>query len=81
MICIMLMRSALRQQKDCLTSQNKLEIKEEDINMKSYNIQNYIRYKQDLEQSLKRIPKKEYKDYKNEVSMLFPRFTPYKKNN
>ena len=26
--------------------------------MKKYNVQNYIRYKQDLEQSLKRIPKK-----------------------
>ena len=31
--------------------------------MKSYNIQNYIRYKKDLERSLKRIPKKEYIDY------------------
>ena len=31
--------------------------------MKSYNIQNYIRYKKDLEQSIKRIPKKEYIDY------------------
>ena len=31
--------------------------------MKSYNIQNYIRYKKDLERSLKRIQKKEYIDY------------------
>ena len=31
--------------------------------MKSYNIKNYIRYKEDLEKSIKRIPKKEYKDY------------------
>ena len=31
--------------------------------MKSYNIQNYIRYKKDLEQSIKRIPKKEYINY------------------
>ena len=31
--------------------------------MKSYNIQNYIRYKKDLEESIKRIPKKEYIDY------------------
>ena len=34
--------------------------------MKSYNIQNYIRYKKDLEQSIKRIPKKEYIDYTRE---------------
>jgi len=31
--------------------------------MKSYNIQNYIRYKKDLERSLKRIQKREYIDY------------------
>ena len=31
--------------------------------MKSYNIQNYIRYKKDLEQAMKRIPKKEYINY------------------
>ena len=31
--------------------------------MKSYNIKNYIRYKEDLEKSIKRIPEKEYKDY------------------
>ena len=60
MICTMLMRSALRQQKDCLTSQNKLETKEEDINMKSYNIQNYIRYKTDLEKTIARIKIKEH---------------------
>ena len=28
--------------------------------MKSYNIQNYIRYKKDLEQTIKRIDKKEH---------------------
>ena len=27
--------------------------------MKSYNIKNYIRYKEDLEKSIKRIPEKE----------------------
>ena len=30
--------------------------------MKHYNIQNYIRYKEDLEATLKRIPKKEFVD-------------------
>ena len=31
--------------------------------MKSYNIQNYIRYKNDLEATLKRIENKEYINY------------------
>jgi RNA polymerase sigma factor (sigma-70 family) len=31
--------------------------------MKSYHVQNYIRYKNDLDQSLKRLKRKEYKDY------------------
>jgi len=31
--------------------------------MKHYNIKNYIRYKEDLEQSLARIPEKHYKEY------------------
>ena len=31
--------------------------------MKHYNIKNYIRYKEDLEKSIKRIPKKEWHDY------------------
>jgi RNA polymerase sigma factor (sigma-70 family) len=31
--------------------------------MRSYNIKNYIRYKNDLDQALKRISEKEYKDY------------------
>ena len=40
--------------------------------MKHYNIQNYIRYKKDLEQSIKRIPKKEYIDYtRNEFIITF----------
>ena len=38
--------------------------------MKSYNIQNYIRYKKDLEQSIKRIPKKEYIDYTREEFII-----------
>ena len=40
--------------------------------MKHYNIQNYIRYKNDLEQSLKRIKKKEYVEYtRDEVIITF----------
>ena len=79
MICIMLMRSALRQQRDCLTSWNKLEIKEEDINMKSYNIQNYVRYKKDLEQTIKRIDKKpEYFAYDRDT--LITLFMPLVEN-
>ena len=40
--------------------------------MKKYNIQNYIRYKNDLEQLLKRIKKREYKDYtRNEFIATF----------
>ena len=40
--------------------------------MKSYNIQNYIRYKQDLEVTLKRIEKKEYVEYtRNELITVF----------
>ena len=31
--------------------------------MKHYNIQNYIRYKKDLEVTIKRIPKKEFQEY------------------
>ena len=31
--------------------------------MKHYNIQNYIRYKKDLEAAIKRIPKKEFNEY------------------
>jgi RNA polymerase sigma factor (sigma-70 family) len=40
--------------------------------MKSYNIKNYIRYKKDLEQSIKRVLKKEYKDYtRDELIITF----------
>ena len=41
--------------------------------MKSYNIQNYIRYKQDLEATLKRIESKEYIDYtRDELIKMYP---------
>ena len=40
--------------------------------MKHYNIQNYIRYKNDLEQTLKRLEKKDWHDYsRNELIVLF----------
>ena len=40
--------------------------------MKHYNIQNYIRYKNDLEQTLKRLEKKYWHDYsRNELIVLF----------
>ena len=40
--------------------------------MKYYNIQNYIRYKEDLEVTLKRIPDKDWSDYtRDEMIMVF----------
>jgi len=40
--------------------------------MKHYNMQNYIRYKQDLEVTLKRIERKDWKDYtRDELIMVF----------
>ena len=40
--------------------------------MKHYNIQNYIRYKNDLEANLKRIQKKEYIEYtRDELIITF----------
>ena len=41
--------------------------------MKNYNIQNYIRYKQDLKQAYKRLPQKfDYRDYsRDELIILF----------
>ena len=40
--------------------------------MKHYNIQNYIRYKKDLEESIKRILKKEFHEYtRNELIITF----------
>jgi len=40
--------------------------------MKKYNVQNYVRYKKDIEESIKRIPKKEWVDYtRNEMIVIF----------
>jgi len=40
--------------------------------MKSYNIQNYIRYKNDIAQAIKRIPDKDYYEYtRKELTILF----------
>ena len=40
--------------------------------MKHYNIQNYIRYKKDLETNIKRIPKKEFSEYtRDELVITF----------
>ena len=40
--------------------------------MKHYNIQNYIRYKKDLEANIKRIPKKEFSEYtRDELVITF----------
>jgi len=40
--------------------------------MKHYNIQNYIRYKSDLETTLKRIPNKDWHEYtRDELIMIF----------
>jgi len=47
--------------------------------MKSYNIQNYIRYKKDLEQAIKRIEKKpEYFSYDRDT--LITLFMPLVEN-
>jgi len=40
--------------------------------MKHYNIQNYIRYKKDVEETIKRITKKEFSNYsRNELTITF----------
>ena len=40
--------------------------------MKNYNVQNYIRYKEDLEQSINRIPNKEWHEYtRDELIITF----------
>ena len=46
--------------------------------MKNYNIQNYIRYKKDLEQALTRVDPKEYSDYNRE--QLIIKFMPLVEN-
>ena len=38
--------------------------------MKHYNIQNYVRYKNDLEFTIKRIPKKEFNEYSREELII-----------
>ena len=42
--------------------------------MKKYNVQNYIRYKKDLEQAIKRIDKKEWNEYTREelITIFMP---------
>ena len=40
--------------------------------MKKYNVQNYVRYKKDTEENIKRIPYKKWVDYtRNELIVLF----------
>ena len=46
--------------------------------MKSYHIQNYIRYKQDLEQALKKLPNLPYNEYTQE--QLIIKFMPLVEN-
>ena len=46
--------------------------------MKSYHIQNYIRYKKDLEQALKRLPNIDYQEHTEE--QLITKFMPLVEN-
>ena len=46
--------------------------------MKKYNIQNYVRYKKDIEESIKRIQKKEWVDYTRDEMIIL--FTPLVEN-
>ena len=46
--------------------------------MKKYNVQNYVRYKQDIENCIKRIPKKEWVDYTRDEMIVL--FTPLVEN-
>ena len=46
--------------------------------MKKYNIQNYVRYKKDIEESIKRISKKEWVDYTRDEMIIL--FTPLVEN-
>ena len=49
--------------------------------MKSYNIQNYIRYKNDVEASIKRIEFKHWYEYsREELIILFLLMVEYLKN-
>ena len=46
--------------------------------MKHYNIQNYIRYKKDIEAAIKRIPKKPWHEYTRDELVII--FTPLVEN-
>ena len=46
--------------------------------MKKYNIQNYVRYKKDIENCIKRIPKKDWVDYTRDEMIVL--FTPLVEN-
>jgi len=46
--------------------------------VKKYNVQNYVRYKKDIEESIKRIPKKEWVDYTRDEMIII--FTPLVEN-
>ena len=46
--------------------------------MKHYNIQNYIRYKKDIEKAIKRIPKKQWHEYTRDELVTI--FTPLVEN-
>ena len=46
--------------------------------MKHYNIQNYIRYKKDIEAAIKRIPKKPWHEYTRDELVTI--FTPLVEN-
>jgi RNA polymerase sigma factor (sigma-70 family) len=46
--------------------------------VKKYNVQNYVRYKKDIEDSIKRIPKKEWVDYTRDEMIIL--FTPLVEN-
>ena len=46
--------------------------------MKKYNVQNYVRYKKDIENSIKRIPKKDWVDYTRDEMIVL--FTPLVEN-
>ena len=46
--------------------------------MKKYNVQNYVRYKKDIEENIKRIPKKEWIDYTRDEMIIL--FTPLVEN-
>ena len=48
--------------------------------MKKYNVQNYVRYKQDLEKSIKRIGKKQWQEYTRDIQNLVNRYVDQKED-